>query len=121
MAAMKAALKIKVGGSTILEVVVSMVLIMAIFGIAMMIVVNVTNMSLSFKKLKAESLLQQTALKNSDIETGTKTMYVAGTRIEQDITPYADNAALRQLHLSAYDGNQKIIAELTQIIIADDE
>ena len=46
-------IRTKIMASTILEVIVAMVIIVVVFGIAMMIYTNVLRMSLSVKKIQA--------------------------------------------------------------------
>lgn len=108
----------KVQASTILEVVISMIVIIAVFGIALMIFSNVTRLSLSAKKLKAEAILQDRLLKlersGNNID---ETIAVDAFRVEQQITAYNDSSNLSQVHLSAYDDNNDIVAELQKVII----
>ena len=120
MAGMKVNLKARAEASTILEVIISMVLIMAVFGIATMIVTNVLNMSLSSKKLKAETLLRQAADSKTKPVTGTTFFYAGETQIVQDVKPYGENSGLLELHLSAYDGNKKLLAVVDKIILNND-
>jgi len=102
----------RVNGSTILEVVISMIVIVVVFGIAMMIVTNVTRLSLSGKKLRAEALLQSAA----DSAVISKTITLEDFRIEQEVKPCQQNSALLDVHLTAYDQNQQKVAELEKII-----
>jgi|SRR6185503_3945699 len=102
----------RVRASTILEVVISMVVIVIVFGIAMMIVTNVTRLSQSGKKLRAEALLK-TAI---DSAGSTKTITLDEFRLEQEVKPYQQNNALLDVHLTAYDQNQQKVAELEKII-----
>jgi Tfp pilus assembly protein PilE len=110
-------LNTKIKASTIMEVIVSMVIIVVIFGIAMMIYSNVLRMSLSVRKLRAQALLQET-LFNAEHQTAniTQTINTDDFRIEQEIKPYAGNSSLTDIHLTAYDQNQQKIAELEKVI-----
>ena len=111
-------LKSSVRASTILEVVVSMVIIVVVFGIAMMIYTNVTRMSLSAKKIRAQALLQETMLVAEHTSVNvTQTINKDDFRIEEEVKPYHENVALTDIHLAAYDQNQQKIAELQKIII----
>jgi Tfp pilus assembly protein PilE len=110
--------KLKVQASSILEVVVSMVIMVIVFGIAMMIYTNVIRFSLSAKKLKAEALLQQamlTAEQHPEAATTTSTT-VNDFRIEQEVKPYEGGAGLTIVRLTAYDQNQQQIAQLQKVI-----
>jgi len=108
----------RVEGSTILEVLISMVVIIVVFGIGMMIFGNVTRASFSEKRIEAESVLQQ---KLVDIETSHDSLSMTTRehefQIEQKISPYGDNANLSLVYLAAYDGNQEKVAELEKVII----
>ena len=53
-------IRTKIMASTILEVIVAMVIIVVVFGIAMMIYTNVLRMSLSVKKIQAQAILKET-------------------------------------------------------------
>jgi len=115
-------LKNKVQASTILEVVISMVIIVVVFGIAMMIYTNVLRMSLSVKKLKAQALLNEMAMKAEHNATDAPPdVMVDDFRIEQETKPYNGNAALIEIHLTAYDSNKQKIAELQQVITNNNE
>ena len=111
-------LKKSVRASTILEVVVSMVIIVIVFGTAMMIYTNVMRMSLSVKKLKAQALLHETMLNAEHTALNvTQTINRGDFRIEEEIKPYKDNTVLTDIYLTAYDRNQQKIAELQKVII----
>lgn len=104
-----------VNASTLLEVIVSMVIIVVVFGIAMMIYTNVLRFSLSAKKLRAQMILNQTMLKaENNPQSITQTLTVGDFRVEQEIKPYTNN--LTEIHLTAYDQNQQKIAELEKVI-----
>jgi Tfp pilus assembly protein PilE len=110
-------LKERLPASSILEVIVSMVIIVIVFGIAMMIYTNVLRLSLSAKKLKAQALLQETMLKaEHNTENITQSITINDFRIEQEVKPYPDNAGLTEIHLTAFDANQQKIAELQKVI-----
>lgn len=102
----------RVQASTILEVVISMIVIVVVFGIAMMIVTNVSRLSLSGKKLRADALLQMAA----DSALASKTITLEDFRVEQEVKPYGQNNDLMDVHLTAYDQNQQKVAELEKII-----
>jgi Tfp pilus assembly protein PilE len=111
-------LKRRLPASGILEVIVSMVIIVIVFGIAMMIYTNVLRLSLSAKKVKAYAILQETMLKaEHTAENVTQSVSIADFRIEQEVKPYLDNINLAEIHLTAFDQNQQKIAELQKVII----
>ena len=110
----------KLKGSTILEVVISMIIIMLIFGTAMMIFTHVTQLTLSVKKLRAQAILQeilQQATTASDDKN--EASLVDGFHIEQQFKPVENEPGLSQLILTAFDENQEQIAQVRQIIIKD--
>jgi Tfp pilus assembly protein PilV len=107
-----------VKASTILEVIISMVIIVAVFGIAMMIFTNVSRLSLSAKKIRAQAILQETMLKAEQTTGNANQSFTADDfRIEEEITPYNGESNLTAVHLTAYDQNQQKIAELQKVII----
>jgi len=105
----------KIKGSTILEVIIAMVVIVVVFGIAMMIYSNVLRLSLSAKKLRAKAVLEDVLLKAAAGEN--QTLTIGEFRIEQEIQSYNGNNNLLSVHLTAYDANQLKIAELRQVMI----
>lgn len=107
----------RVKASTILEVIVSMVVIVLVFGIAMMIFANVTRTSLSVKKTKALAILNHVmSIAEMNQQNITQTISVDDFRIEQEVKPYGENANLIDIHLTAYDQNQQKVAELEKIL-----
>jgi Tfp pilus assembly protein PilE len=122
MARNKITCSTKVKASTILEVLISMVIIMVVFGIAMMIYANVTQFSLSVKKIKAEALLNeylQTAEKSNG--NTTQSFNVDSLSIQQTIKSYNTEKNLVEIDLAAYDANQQKVAELHKVIMNNNE
>ena len=108
----------QVNASTILEVIISMIIIVIVFGIAMMIYTNVLRLSLSTKKLRAQALLQETMLKAEQTTANTaQSLTIDDFRIEQEVSPYNKESNLTLIHLTAYDQNQQKIAELQKVIV----
>jgi len=108
----------KVRASTILEVVISMIVIIVVFGIGLMIFSNVTRSSLSLKKLKAEAALQDRMLSlEQDTVPTSETKGNEDFRIEQKTERYNDNNHLFRVQLTAYDNNNSKVAELQKVII----
>ena len=114
-------LKAGVQASTILEVVISMVIIVIVFGIAMMIFTNVLRLSLSVKKLKAQALLNELVLKAEHGADAVQSVTINDFNIEQEVKPYDNNTSLMEIHLTAFDGNKQKVAELRQVIINSHE
>ncbi len=108
----------KVQASTILEVLISMVIIITVFGIAMMIYTNVVRMSLSIKKIKAQAILEEILLNNEQSKNiVTYSMNVDDFRIEQEVKPFNNDTVLNTIKLTAYDANQQAITNLQKVII----
>lgn len=104
--------------SSILEVVVSMVVIVMVIGIAMMIYTNVMRLSLSERQLRAQVVLQEAILeaefpKNSQSMDPTS----EGWTVEKTQAPYEGGDQLWQIHLTVYDDQHQKISETDKIII----
>lgn len=112
----------KLKGSTILEVVISMVVIMVVFGIAMMIFANVMRTSLSAKKIRAEAVLNDALLKCESSNGITSQTFTDGDlRLEQAVKSFNDAKNLVEIDLTVYDSNQEKIMELQKVIINKNE
>jgi len=121
MAGRKLIVKSRAKGSTVLEVVISMVIIVLVFSTAMMIYGNVTRMSLSAQKLRAQAMLAQTmkAVQSTESTQSIKSV-IAGFTVERTVKPYDGNTQLLEVDLKAYDENNQLLAELSQLILAND-
>ena len=106
----------KVEASTILEVVISMVVILAVFTMAMMIYTNVMRSSLSVKKIKAQALLHA-AMAKAEHNKNNQIFTADDFKIEQKIGPYDNEPALTEIDLTAFDLNLDTIAKLKKVII----
>jgi len=112
----------KVKASTVIEVVVSIVTIITVFGIAMMIYANVTRMSLSGQKIKAQAVLSQVMKNIHEADLGSSQQSLIGDlTIEKSVKPYAENNKLLEVNLKAYDKNHTLIVELHQLIIPNED
>jgi type II secretory pathway pseudopilin PulG len=112
----------RVKASTILEVIISMVIILLVFTIAMMISANVMRSSLSAKKISAQATLHELLIKAEQSKNLTsQTLTVDDLRIEQKIDPDINYPDLWNIHLIAYDINQEKITELQKLIINKNE
>lgn len=110
----------KLPGSTILEVVISMIIIILVFGTAMMIFTHVTQLTFSVKKLRAQAILQETLQRTTTTnDDRNEASLVDGFHIEQQLKPVENEPGLSQLILTAFDENQEQIAQVRQIIIKD--
>jgi Tfp pilus assembly protein PilE len=122
MAGSKLTDKHSVRGSTILEVIISMIIIIVVFGIAMMIFANVNRLSLSAKKLRAEAILQQTLLLAEHAKDhADQTITVDDLTIKQEITPFENEPGLSVITLTAFDPNHEQVARLKKVIVDHEE
>jgi Tfp pilus assembly protein PilV len=118
MAGRKLIVTKKVTGSTIIEVLIAMTIILLVFGIAMMIFGNIMRSSLSVSRLSAESLLRERLLYiEQNPQAGNETITSGSLQIEQDIKPYESNAHLEEVHLVAHDLNNQKAAEVSKVIL----
>lgn len=107
-----------VRASTIMEVLIAMIMIIVVFGIAMMIFTNVLNSSLSVKKIRAQAILHEMMLNvEKSRNEVSQSVSTDDFRIEQEIKPYNGNVALIDVHLTAFDNNQQKVAELEKVIL----
>lgn len=110
-------IKTKVMASTILEVIIAMVIIILVFGIAMMIYTNVLRMSLSVKKIQAQAVLQETLFNAEKTNNyASQSITVGDFRVEEEVKPFNGDTTLREIHLTAFDSNQQQITELQKVI-----
>jgi Tfp pilus assembly protein PilV len=122
MAGSKLTLETKVKASTILEVLISMIIIILVFGIAMMIYSNVTRLSLSVKKIQAQAILQGLMTNIEQSKENTSQSIIAGDyTIEQSVKSYNDKTNLVDVRLTAYDDNHQEVAELQKVMIRSND
>jgi hypothetical protein len=105
--------------SSILEVVVSMVIIIMVLGISLMIYTNVMRQSLSSRRLKAQFLLHQQLLKVKP-DAVDMTLTIDDWQIEQKVSIYEEGSPLIQVHLIAFDVDHYQIAEVRKVILGND-
>jgi Tfp pilus assembly protein PilE len=120
MAGKKISIGKKVRASSILEVLISMVVILIVFSIAMAIYTNVLKLSLSIKKIRAQAALQDILIKSEyQGKLSDDSFSTADFRIEQEVRTVENFQRLSSVHLTAYDDNQQKVAELQKLIIQD--
>ena len=116
MAEIQMILTRRVRASSLLEVIISMVIIVVVFGLAMMMMANITRGSLSTKKIHAQAILKSMLMNGEgQKEWVSKTAIIDSVTVEQDVKPY--NTGLLEVHLTAYDMNNEKMAELRKIVI----
>jgi type II secretory pathway pseudopilin PulG len=109
----------KVRASTIIEVLISMIVIMVVFGIAMLIFANVTRSGVSEKKVRSSAVLQQILLDDErTTDLASRTFTVDSLRIEQQVKNYNGQGSLVEIDLRAYDTGGQLTAETHKIIPA---
>lgn len=115
-------LKGRVRSSGILEVIVSMVVIVIVFGVAMMIYTNVSRLSLSAKKLRAQAILESEMSKAEQRKENTQaTVIIDDFSVTEDVETYREQPGLAQIKLTAFDQNQQKIATLQKVISTNHE
>lgn len=117
MDGIKKNLKRKIRSSSLVEVLVSMVIILAVFGIAMRIYTNILRSSLSVKRYHAQMVLNQTLNEvENRPEIGNRIIKIKQFLINEQITNYQDQPRLIEINLTASDENQALLGELKKII-----
>lgn len=121
MAGRELTVKGKVKASTILEVLISMIIILIVFSIGTAIMGNVSRLSLSAQKVKAQSILEEKLIYIEKSKTNLdETVTIGGFQVEQEIKPYGNNSNLSVAHLIAWDNNHIKIAELQKVILTNE-
>jgi len=111
-------LSAKIKGSTLLEVIISMVVIVIVFGIAMMIFAKVISFTTSARDIRAKSILRDLLEKQEHEKAiSSQSIITADFTIEETTTAYNDQADLVLVQLTAFDQNNKQVAELLKIIL----
>jgi hypothetical protein len=107
----------RIKASSIMEVIISMVVIVVVFGIAMMIYSNVIRLSFSAKKLKAAAVLKE-ALINAEegMQQEDRSFTLEDIQVEQKVAPYPGVEGLLEIRLVAYDENKEQLAQLQKLI-----
>ncbi|QEM09158.1 hypothetical protein [Mucilaginibacter rubeus] len=112
----------KLRASTLLEVIVSMIIIIVVFGIAMMIFTNISRLSLSPKKLRAQAVLQEILFRDELAGSAVgQTVTVDDITVKQDISPFENEPRLSVITLTAFDANQEQVAQLKKVIISHED
>jgi type II secretory pathway pseudopilin PulG len=112
----------KARASSVLEVIISMVIILMVFGIAMMIFTNVTRTSLSAKKLRAAAQIRKIMLQTEQLaQPDDQSFQIDDFNIEVKIKQLEQNDKLNEITVTAFDGNQQKVAQLQKLIISHDK
>ncbi len=117
-----ALLHIKVRASSLLEVIVAMVIIMIVFGMAMMIFTHVTQSSLSVKKMKAQAIINNLMLHiGQKDQAENQLVKIDDFNVEIKAEPVSNASGLKQINITAYDSNQVKVAQEQKLIIFRNE
>jgi len=118
MAGSKITKKGMLQATTITEVVIALVIIVVVFGMAMMIFANVTQQAISTKKIRATAILRAVLLKaDQSHQLPQEAFNQGGFKIIPVIKPVEDEPGLSELHLTVYDENQQEISKMAEIMI----
>ncbi len=106
----------RVAASTLLEVIISMVIIMAVFTVAIGIYTKVTQSAFSFSRAGAQQQMKkilQESIENKDFEDAV--VQVDSIEYTKTVTAYAGYSDLLYVKIEASQNGQRL-AELKQII-----
>lgn len=105
-----------------MEVVVAMVIIVVVFGMAMMIFANITGQGIPDKKIRAQAILQDILLQAEQSRQFPEEPFNQdGFRIIPATREVENEPGLTELHLTAFDENQQEIGTAAEIIINNNE
>ena len=107
----------KIKAFSLLEAMVSMVIVMLVFGLSGMITVNITNSGMSREKQNAYMLVQ--SLRNETIKEQRfidESIKVNDILIEKTIFDYPKNETLKVLLVEAFKGENKL-SESKELIV----
>jgi hypothetical protein len=108
--------------SSLMEAVIAMVIMILVFGIAMMIYINVTRLSLSVRKVRAQAILQDLLYQAAkDRHRDDRVIQVDEFQVEQKVSPFRDLPGLIRIELTAFGENRLQLAQIQQIISNENE
>ena len=111
----------KLKASSLVEVLISMIIILIVFSIAMGIYANVLRLSLSIKKHHAQAVLYQVLRKiEKSPQLSEEKFTLEGFYIKQIITNYQYQKYLTEIHLTAVDKNKIKLAEVRKVVYVPD-
>jgi len=113
-----AGIKLKARASTLLEVIISMILIMVVFGIAMMIFTNVIRFTTSAKQIRAKAALEDLLVKEEQSKTiASQSIALDEFTIEEAVAAYNNQQNLLLVQLTAFDQNRQEVASAQKVIL----
>jgi competence protein ComGF len=111
---------IRLPASSLLEVMVALVVISAVFALSMGLYVNVTSSSYHLQQGKAFLELERLAAETKKEQKLVDENIVLPTfSIEKKIKEYSAQKGVLHLHLVARDAENKVLAELHQLVIIE--
>ncbi len=112
----------KIRAFTILESMVSIVIVMIAFSLSSLVIINVTSSGMTRKKQNAYMLVN--AFRNESINENRwfdETIEVGGLRIEKTIEIYQNSNELKTLFIRVYDGEKNVSESKELIKIREEE
>lgn len=111
---------IMLNASSLVEAVIAMVVIVIVFGIALVVITNVTRSSLSVTKATAQKVLDKAiadAERADELVPGQASLNIDGLTVEQQILPYWKNPALTEIRLAARNEKGDTILTMRKVLI----
>jgi hypothetical protein len=107
----------KIAASTLMEAIVSMVIITLSFGIGLMIVSSLVKSGNVVTEVRAYNYTQKYLnLQVSPEDTQDHTFNAEGIRLEYKIIPYRDYPEIRIVQVTAFDSRNKILVNRMKLI-----
>lgn len=114
-------IKNKIPAFTIIESLVALIITMLVFGLCLLIFINVTKTSDISRRTKAFFILKEYRNKTkSNKDYLDNTFFVDGFRIEKKLMNYHETKDLYQLSLIAFDRTDKKLAEINELLFLDE-
>jgi hypothetical protein len=99
-------------------VIISMIIIVVVFGIAMMIFTNVTRFTISAKQIRAKAALQDLLVKEEQSKAiASQSITVGDFTVEEAVTAYNNQDNLILVQLTAFDQNRQQVAVLQKVLL----
>lgn len=113
-------IKIKLNGSTLVEVLISMIIILVVFSIALKIYANVTAATLSSSVQKI-NIISRSLLKNAILRKNLKEEEILRNGITYKITviDYRDQPDLKKIEIKAYL-EDKLVVNAAEVVSIDE-
>ncbi|AMR33711.1 hypothetical protein A0256_20880 [Mucilaginibacter sp. PAMC 26640] len=110
----------RVSGSSLVEVVIAMVVIVLVFSIALMIVTNVTRSSLNVSKAAAAKVLDKVLAEAESIneaDINERTFNAEGLVVKKNIVPYGTSQNLQEITLSALNEKGDTVLTIKKVLL----